>query len=155
MAFSLDSITKKISDVGQGMTQKGKNFVDTQKLNSQINDLTKSINDSFLELGTSYYENNKENPSEADAAIFSSITQAQAQIEDLKAQIRAIKGISICSNCGAEVPSSQKFCSNCGTPVEAAPAPAPAQAAGKVCPNCGAPVDEGTKFCATCGTPIQ
>ena len=152
MAFSFDSITKKISDATQGVTQKGKTFVDVQKLNSQINDLTKSINESYLEIGKSYFEKNKENPSAEDASLFGSITAAEAQIEDLKAQIRALKGISLCPNCGAEVPAGQKFCSNCGNAIAQAEAPA---ASAAVCPTCGEPVEPGTKFCSKCGSPIQ
>lgn len=155
MAFSLDSITKKISSASQSVVQKGKNVADVTKLNSQINEANKVITENYIALGKAYYEQNKENPNAADLEIFSVIAENEAKIEELKAQVRAIKGISLCPNCGAEVASSNKFCPNCGTamPVpEPAPEPAPA---GKVCPNCGESVGENEKFCAKCGSPLE
>ncbi len=149
-----DDLTKKVSSASQSAVQKGKNVVDIQKINSQINDANKTVTDIYLQLGKAYYDNNKDNASEADAALFAEITRQNALIADLENQKRVLKGIAVCPNCGAEIPNTQKFCSNCGAPIPQAEA-ASAQPAGKVCPTCGEPVEEGQKFCSKCGSSIE
>ena len=149
-----DDLTKKVSSASQNAVQKGKNVVDIQKLNSQINDANKTITNIYLQLGKAYYENNRNNPMEADAEVFAEVARQEALIGDLKNQVRTLKGIAVCPSCGSEIPNTQKFCSNCGAPLPQAEA-APVQQAGKVCPTCGTPVEEGQKFCSKCGSSVE
>lgn len=149
MSF-FDDLSKKIVETTQSATQKAKDTADVVKLNSQINELTKSINAGYAELGKQYFEANKDNVPEEFAGVFNQINESSAKIVELKEQIRVLKGISICPSCGNEVAIGQKFCSNCGSQmpvVEDA-------AAGKVCPTCGESVAAGQKFCAKCGSEI-
>ena len=57
-----------------------------------------------------------------------------------------------CSNCGAEVPDTDKFCVHCGNDLEKQRT----EQSGAVgyCPKCGAPLQKGFKFCVACGTPV-
>jgi class 3 adenylate cyclase/tetratricopeptide (TPR) repeat protein len=50
--------------------------------------------------------------------------------------------VSVCSNCGAENPSGQKFCGECGSALVAG------------CPSCGAANPPGQKFCGECGAQL-
>jgi class 3 adenylate cyclase len=50
--------------------------------------------------------------------------------------------VSICSNCGAENQSGQKFCGECGAALVAA------------CSSCGAANPPGQKFCGECGAQL-
>lgn len=50
--------------------------------------------------------------------------------------------MSICKNCGMNIPDGSAFCPNCGSPAE--------QKAEK-CPFCGAPITPDSEFCGNCG----
>ncbi len=56
-----------------------------------------------------------------------------------------------CSNCGAEVPDTDKFCVHCGNDLEKQRT----EQSGAVgyCSKCGAPLQKGFKFCVACGAP--
>lgn len=57
-----------------------------------------------------------------------------------------------CSNCGAEVPDTDKFCVHCGNDLEKQRA-IQSDAVG-YCSKCGAPLRKGFKFCVACGAPV-
>lgn len=149
MSF-FDDLSKKIVSTTQNATQKAKDTADVVKLNSQINDLNKTINNGYTELGKKFFDANKDNVPEEFAAVFASINDSTAKIAELQEQIRIIKGIAICPSCGNEVALGQKFCPSCGTQMPEVAAPAQ-----KICPTCGEPVADGQKFCAKCGSAIE
>jgi predicted ATPase/class 3 adenylate cyclase len=51
--------------------------------------------------------------------------------------------VTVCSNCGAENPATQKFCGECGAPLAA------------VCASCKTANPPGQKFCGECGAALQ
>lgn len=152
MSF-FEDLSKKIAATTQSATQKAKDTADIVKLNSQVNDLNKTIANGYAELGKQYFENNKDNVPEEFAEIFNSINESTAKIAELKDQIKTIKGISTCPSCGNDVPVGQKFCPNCGAQLPEVKAPEAPVA--PVCPTCGEPVAEGQKFCSKCGGSIE
>lgn len=150
MSF-FDDLSKKIAATTQSATQKAKDTADIVKLNSQINDLTKSINAGYSELGQKYFETYKDNVPEEFESVFAQINESTAKIAELKEQVRVLKGIAVCPSCGSDVPLGQKFCANCGSQIPVVEVAAPEA---KVCPTCGEAVAEGQKFCAKCGSEI-
>ncbi|MEI7772199.1 MAG: zinc-ribbon domain-containing protein, partial [Chloroflexales bacterium] len=73
--------------------------------------------------------------------------------------------MTTCPTCGAQNDPGNRFCDQCGTRVDAAPAAAPAPAAGLVppdqptmtapsCPSCGATVLPGEAYCENCGADL-
>jgi class 3 adenylate cyclase/tetratricopeptide (TPR) repeat protein len=51
--------------------------------------------------------------------------------------------MTVCSNCGAENPSTKRFCGDCGSALEI------------TCPNCGAENPPDKRFCGDCGTALS
>ena len=51
---------------------------------------------------------------EAYIQDFSVITESKAKIQSLKEQLKQLKGMYKCPQCGAEVPANSAFCSSCG-----------------------------------------
>ena len=72
------------------------------------------------------------------------------QIAQYQAQIRQIKGIRLCPECGAEVGPDSAFCGGCGARMEPS-----APQGGRTCPKCGSPADGDSLFCAACGTRLE
>lgn len=152
MAF-FDEVGKKLTKAGQGVAQSTKNVATVAKLNSAISDEEKNINRQLLAIGQAYFDLHKDNPEEAMAEAVGSIIRSQEQIARCKEQVRQIKGMVNCPNCGAEVAYSAAFCNACGHQMPQH-APQPAAGNGSVCSKCGARLGPTQKFCTTCGTPV-
>lgn len=151
-----DDFGKKISQVGQGAAQQTKIFAETTKLNSHISDEEKQINNLYIQIGKNYFEAHKNNDSDEYKDLMVGITDAQARIAQYQEQIRTIKGIRNCPNCGAEVPNNSAFCNSCGTKMPAKEtAPAAGVQASAKCPQCGADVAADSKFCDGCGCDLS
>jgi len=114
----LDDIKDTLTKTTKNAVNKGKKLSDTTKLKSQKNSVKKELNEIYLELGKAYYEQYKNSPSDEDQEKFEKIAAAEEKIADLDAQIRAIKGITVCPACGEENAAGKKFCGGCGAPLE-------------------------------------
>lgn len=175
-----DDFGKKISDASQGAIAKTKDFADVAKLNSNISDEERRINNAYQQIGKLYFEMHLEDFEDCFKDHFAAINESLGKIQDYRQQITNIKGVVKCPNCGAEVPKDSAFCSSCGTPVpkqdapaaeaevvsapEAAPvaeeapveeAPAVEAPVEKKCPSCGATLEDGALFCTNCGTKVE
>ena len=152
MAF-FDDVGKKIAQTSQGAAQKAKNMAETVKLNGQISDEEKHINNAFLQIGKTYYETYTENPDQLFAQLIAGINDSKAKITAYSEQVKQLKGIVRCPKCGAEVPYESAFCASCGSPMNTAAATQ--RANGRLCPKCGAPVSEDKAFCTNCGNKLE
>lgn len=151
MAF-FDDLGKKLSQAGQSVAQKTKDFSEINKLNGVISSEEKKINNIYLQLGKEYYTRHRNDSEVCFEQFVSAIKESEAKIEELRQQIQVIKGVVRCEKCGADIANNAAFCSNCGAP---APVKAPvATVAGVQCPSCRQIVAEGTKFCTSCGSPL-
>ncbi len=151
-----DDFGKKMSQVGQNAAQQTKIIAETAKLNSRISDEEKQINNLYIQIGKNYFEANKDNDSAEYKELMVGITDAQARIAQYQEQIRVVKGIRNCPNCGAEVPNNSAFCNSCGAKMPAQEtAPVAAAPASVKCPQCGTDVAAGSKFCDGCGCDLS
>jgi len=151
MAF-FDELGKKISKTGADAAQKAKNMAETVKLNGLISDEEKRIKDLWTQIGKQYCETFGESPDPALAAYVADIKQASANIDSYEADVRRIKGVITCDNCGGAVSSTAPFCSTCGSPVKVLAPPAPAGV--NVCANCGTHLSYTQAFCTGCGSKV-
>lgn len=156
MAF-LDDFGKKISQASQSTLQKTREMADVAKLNMQITDEEKRINDTYLEIGKKYVELHAADSEEAMSGMVQAIADSNKKIQDLKSQIQIIKGVVRCENCGAEVAKESAFCPSCGNKMPEIVQPVVEQpvAEAKKCANCGATLDNGALFCSECGTKVE
>ena len=60
------------------------------------------------------YEQYKEAPFEGFETEIQTINEKNELIEQLKEQIREVKGVVLCPCCNMEVAEGERFCSNCG-----------------------------------------
>ena len=150
MAF-FEDLGKKLSDVGQGVASQAKNLAELTKLNSAVNDKEKQITQLYTAMGKAYFEAHKADETPAYEEIAAILT-LQAEILACQEEIKQIKGIVKCPNCGADIPLDAAFCNGCGAKApERNPAPAP-EAANRFCPNCGGALNKDAAFCKHCGT---
>lgn len=155
MAF-FEDIGKKVSQTSQDAIKKTKIMAETSKINSQISAEKKAISDNYMNLGEKYFELFCSNPDENLAGFVAAIRESQQKIADFEDQIRKLKGIESCPNCGAEINDGALFCTGCGTKIEAPPPPpeTPVPDA-RVCAACGSELSDGAIFCSTCGAKTE
>ena len=67
----------------------------------------------YAQLGTKYYDMHK-NDAENEYEEIASITSALEEIEQLKKDLKELKGTHICPACGAEIGKDDAFCKVCG-----------------------------------------
>ena len=121
MSF-LKGLGKRVSEAGQGAAQQAKIFAEVTKIKSSISDEQNKIDEAYKSIGKSYYEAHRGDPNDIYAALCGDIDAANEKIMQLNQQIRDVKGVSVCANCGAEIEKGTGFCSACGAPVvQAAP----------------------------------
>ncbi len=125
----------------------------------EINRLTKAIdaegqtiNAIFQRMGQTYFAAHQNDPEEAQVSNVLAVQEAMKRAKLYKDQINALRGITVCPGCRAEVSVNAAFCSCCGTRLPRQ-APAPVQVSGlRVCPSCGTTAAPGNRFCNRCGT---
>lgn len=153
MAF-FEQLGKKLSDAGQGVAQSSRNAVDIAKLNSAVSDKKKQIAQAYSAIGEKYYELHKDSAEEELSALVSNVNQLFAEIHDCENQIKTIRGVAKCANCGADIPTGAAFCSVCGAPAPEPERPAAPEGT-RECPNCHKFVPVGNKFCTGCGAKME
>ncbi len=120
-----EKITQTIKNTGEAVGTKAKQGSELAKSSIRISNEEKNLNDIYAEIGKRYYDNNSENPCcDEMKELCDKAAEKIALITELKRQVRALKGVIICTNCGAEVPDENDFCGKCGTKLEK-PAPQP------------------------------
>ncbi len=154
MAF-YDGWGKKIQQTGQEALDRTKKGAEITRLNSSINGIEKEAAKKYEELGKAYYAKHAADDTyDPDMeSYFQDIDESMDQIEGYRDQIRTLKGLRKCPECGQEVSATAQYCNFCGAKLEPVVTETPAE--GRVCPNCGAPIDDNQAFCTVCGTNVE
>lgn len=142
-----EKITRKITNASQNVTSSAKKMTDVVRFNNIISDYEKEIMSLYVSVGKAYYEKHKDDEFAEEVETIKKITELDKQISSLQEQVKALKGLSKCPQCGADVKKDVLFCSNCGNKM-------PEPKAENCCPQCGASVHEDSAFCSNCGTKI-
>lgn len=163
MAF-FDKLGEKISSTSKDVAKKTKDLTEIAKINMHIGSEEDKLKIKYLEIGKLYYELYHDTPSEQFINLCEEITASINQIESSKRQILNIKGVKICSNCGAEVLQDAAFCGSCGVKVEEE---IPEEALTEVdveveivvteihCSHCDSVISADAAFCGSCGQKVE
>jgi hypothetical protein len=155
----LDRVTKAVGDVVDRGKKEVDQFVKIQKINGQIGDIEKNINQSKgqiqqakLKIGDGAIEMMRAGTltSQEMQAHLDQINQTQQQITSMQAEIDLKRAEIESIKSENKVPASPE-------PVaeeSAAPPPPPQPAANRFCSQCGASSPSGM-FCTQCGTKLS
>ena len=86
-----DELGKKISDASQDMMQKGKDFADTTKLNSQIHDEERKISAVYTKIGKKYFEEFHQAAGAGYQDLVAEIHASQAKLAEYQDKLNALK----------------------------------------------------------------
>ncbi len=114
MVSIFNDLGKKISQTSQEAVKKAKELAEIAKLNSSISDEEKNINKYFSQMGEKYLELYGDTTEEPFASYCESIRASKMKIKNYEQEIKLIRNIKICTNCGAEYSNNALFCSSCG-----------------------------------------
>lgn len=169
-----DKMGQTITNKSKDVAKKAKEIAEAVTLGGQVGTQEDVIDRLYLDMGRLIYQN-KEDWANLDLKDkMEQLDAAHMELDRLKAEIRRLKGIKVCENCGGEISQDACFCPNCGTQVpveevvaeevkeyadeEAAEATAdnaetePEQ---KFCPGCGKDVEAGYAYCPGCGAKLN
>ncbi|MBQ9980683.1 MAG: zinc ribbon domain-containing protein [Oscillospiraceae bacterium] len=106
-----------VKDAAAYAGEKTKNFVEVQKLKSQIHDEERVIENCKKEIGEIYWKKYLAQV-ELDGEITDicvKISASLEKIDDLNEEIKNYKDDQVtCPNCGSEYPRDTAFCAKCG-----------------------------------------
>lgn len=158
-------------------------FSNKNSLNSQLNKVNADIEAMLKDLGWNYYEKNKNSANDDFKQILDMLKQAFEQKRNLELQMAWMRGVTVCQNCGKDMPMNLNFCTSCGSrlikpinvaevqpisqpqppvaqqPPIAQPQQPPAQQpyvpkTERFCTTCGNRVSENAAFCTQCGSKL-
>ncbi|MCL2053223.1 MAG: hypothetical protein FWG90_02115 [Oscillospiraceae bacterium] len=113
-----DKVGKTLSETGKVVGEKARMAGDFAKLNARIISSERSISDTYYVLGKYYYDTCKDKPDEEIAEAVNGITASLEAIVEMKAQLRALKGVILCASCGVDSPMENNYCGKCGAFIE-------------------------------------
>ncbi len=145
-----ENIGRKVAEAGREVSQQTKNMADVARLNSDISAEEKRILQTYSEIGEAYYENHRNDSMSEFAEKLEKINNSFRKIEQLREQIKTIKGVTRCSSCGADISRDSVFCPACGAKIIKI-AKETEKADTRICPQCGAKVGTDNRFCSNCG----
>lgn len=152
MAF-LDDIGKKIGMAGQTAAQKAMVMTDVARINADIAEEEKKMDNNYLQIGKLYVSLHAEDWEKEFDGMITAIRESEHRIKSYHERIQSIRGVVRCERCGAEVANTASFCNSCGAAM-----PRRVQAVRtehvRTCSKCGARIDDDNRFCTVCGTPV-
>ena len=117
----------KINDFAKTATEKTNNAIESTKLSAKIDLEHRAMNDIIRKIGEHYVAkmDSGEILDDEVMAIYQGVLSSRKHIEEMRAEIEALKtpktvseaavsGQKFCPFCGKELDVSAKFCLNCG-----------------------------------------
>lgn len=103
-----------LSNTGKDIAKKTKDMSDISRLNHEITKQQEAIDRTYTQIGKLYFENYSDLDYSDLKELCDSIKDANKKIEDFKAEIIQIKGITNCPKCNKGISNTATFCANCG-----------------------------------------
>ena len=154
MAF-FDQLSSKLSQTSQSAVQKTKDMAEVVRLNGQISERERRMEQLYREMGKRYYEQCAGREEELFREQVAELQSIETEIQEMRTAVQRLKGSKPCPSCGAEQAAGALFCSVCGAKMPQEEPDSPTLATGgPTCPACGAVMPEGTVFCTNCGTKL-
>lgn len=153
-----NKLGESLQNAGKEVTKKTKDLGGVVSLSAQIKEGENQLEKVYAMIGKKYSEAFPEELRERFFEEYEQITKISSKLEEDKEQLRVLKGLKVCPNCGAQTDVNALHCPMCGTELkqkeETVEEVAEVQEQ-NCCPYCKEPVSENAKFCAKCGTKIN
>lgn len=149
----LESVSNKISETGNSIADKARQYVKGNDLNAEINKCKQQIDALCMEFGSYVYRQSFDIEDEEFQSYTDKLSEQYRALNDLQDKLERLQSQNICPDCGRELQEGDRFCPSCGINIEEARQQL--LSTGNVCPNCGKRLQEDMLFCNQCGTRIR
>ena len=112
--MNFEELGKKVKQFGKDTVEEVQRMNEIRQLNGKMNDAKRQIDALYAEMGKKLYEQYKDVLFAGFETEIGTIKEKSRLIEELKEQIRVVKGVVLCPCCNMEVGENERFCSNCG-----------------------------------------
>ena len=118
---------KTASDVGAAAaagaaraSQTAENVVAYTKLRVSIADLKAEVTLQLRQIGEMVYATHTGDPTDSDTmqTALEAVDSLKEQIAQKERELQSIRGVTVCTACGAANPTGHVYCSSCGQPLE-------------------------------------
>ena len=116
MAF-FDKLSETLTNASKDVSQKAKDLSGVAKLTMDIHTKEDQVQKMYAQIGKLYFEAHKDDDPAAYEQM-AQIKEALVVIEDMKKELRELKGAKICPRCGKEIGKEDTYCKNCGAKLE-------------------------------------
>lgn len=144
MSF-FDRIGSGVAEAGNNVALKARELSEQNRLNSEVNKRETKKKECYMILGEMYYRSVKDGTTPESGELVEEIDRITAEVEDLKQELRKVKGVACCPHCHMEIARDSAFCPNCGGELKRE----------NTCKNCGSELEAGAKFCVVCGAKVD
>lgn len=111
---TIDKIGETLTSASKDIAKKAKDLVDVNTVRTAMNDQKRIICKAYERIGEQYYKEHVEAGAHEYEVEFEIIGEATAKLKELSEQLRVLKKINVCTECGATVSMDAVFCSKCG-----------------------------------------
>ncbi len=115
MDFDFEKVKQKVKQLSKDTVEEVQKMNEIRQLKGKISSAKKQIESTYTEIGKKFFELNSDSAPEGFEMFVQTIRDKQELIGQLKEQIRTVKGMTLCPNCGMEVAAGERFCTNCGS----------------------------------------
>lgn len=118
MAF-FDKLSEKLSSGATAVSNSTKRMSEIAKLNGKINKNLSEVNSRYTEIGRIVkLELADKIENEDIKRLVSEINALLNEVDESREKISELKGVKLCSECGAQIARDVAFCPNCGAKQE-------------------------------------
>lgn len=115
MAF-IDKLGEKIQSGAAAVTNSTKRMSETSRINSEISSNTQEIDKLMKKIGMCVKARHLDKIDDPEVKEYAAaIDSFIARNEQLSEELRAVKGLRRCTNCGADLAPNTVYCPDCGT----------------------------------------
>ena len=115
--FDLNKVKESLVNAGKEVESMAKDASAIAKIKIDIHNKEVFLEKQYALLGKAFYEAHKDEDVE-EQVYFTSIKEAQEDLEKLNADLLATKGAVECPSCGSKQPQDKAFCADCGTELK-------------------------------------
>lgn len=156
MSFFND-IGKNISSKTKEISQKAKVMSESSSLNNIIKGEECKIDFQYKIIGKLYFEKYGENADEEFMEAINTIKASMEKIQHTQDEIKRIKSMFNCPNCGAPFKNDAAFCAKCGAklPEKKTKSEPQVPEGAQKCGKCGNILTKEALFCNVCGNKLE
>ena len=112
-----ESISKRLAKTGREMSGKVKEKAEEVQLKQKKASVMAELDEIYAQIGRVLCKYHEEDIPEELEEMWGDAQKLEEEILKYQSSIYMIRGVKVCTSCGAELPKDAAFCQKCGTPV--------------------------------------